>query len=62
VWGRSDYVGWFTLLWSVEMEASERVQSLGGDHRFEDGKIVEAAQIHETYEQYLQLGLIDPAS
>jgi len=32
------------------------------DYRFEDGKIVEATQIHETYEQYLQLGLINPPS
>ncbi len=30
------------------------------DYRFEDGVIVEATQIHDTYEQYLQLGLIEP--
>ena len=30
------------------------------DYRFEDGVIVEATQIHDTYEQFLQLGLIEP--
>ena len=30
------------------------------DYRFEDGVIVEATQIHDTYEQYLQLGIIEP--
>jgi predicted ester cyclase len=29
------------------------------DYRFEDGVIVEATQLHDTYEQYLQLGLIE---
>jgi len=32
------------------------------DYRFEGGVIVEATQIHETYEQYLQLGIIEPPS
>lgn len=32
------------------------------DYRFEDGVIVEATQIHDMYQQYLQLGLIDPPS
>ena len=30
------------------------------DYRFAEGLIVEATQIHDTYEQYLQLGLIEP--
>ena len=30
------------------------------DYRLEDGVIVEATQIHDTYEQYLQLGLVEP--
>ena len=30
------------------------------DYRFAEGVIVEATQIHDTYEQYLQLGLIEP--
>ncbi len=30
------------------------------DYRFDGGVIVEAAQIHDRYEQYLQLGLIEP--
>jgi predicted ester cyclase len=29
------------------------------DYRFADGVIAEATQIHDTYEQYLQLGLIE---
>lgn len=30
------------------------------DYRFEDGVIVEATQIHDRYEQYVQLGIIEP--
>ncbi len=32
------------------------------DYRFEDGVIVEATQIHDTYQQLLQLGLIESPS
>ncbi|MEE8376154.1 MAG: ester cyclase [Acidimicrobiia bacterium] len=32
------------------------------DYRFKDGVIFEATQIHDTYEQYLQLGIIEPPS
>ncbi len=32
------------------------------DYRFEDGVIAEATQLHDTYEQFLQLGLIEPPS
>jgi hypothetical protein len=46
----------------LEREATGKRAEWRGfsDYRFDDGVIVEATQIHDTDQQFLQLGLSEP--